>query len=228
MTFTYIFFILMQYVAYIYNYIKKLWDTIFPKYPLEDPLEKNMSCFCRLLNFPPKTFTDYIQIYFYNKESCNNKQNYVIRDIKYIDSYFIANGTFIYHPNENQYIVRKDIKDNSIITSIITSAPEIKKPFHKIMFADYTHPELDDPINFEHILNYCYIGNDLFTPEFIYRYLLYRCYKDEPIPGQKGGIPFDNNYQIIAMDEMANIYYIKPTQYLHIGEKEIQTITVKT
>lgn len=78
-------------------------------------------------------------------------------------------------------------------------APEPPSKSKKtIIYAEYRHPEMDGPIFFTNLSRYSLAGNELFTPEFVLRYLEYNCLG--------GSYIFDNNYSLTIMDSEMGVY----------------------
>lgn len=177
----------------LYNYIASLVRYFFPSNKAIEPENDNWYCLCQFNG--PLHANNYKQTYYTNLFDLTN--NYVVSS----ENLHNTQGTIIYKyktaGDTASYIVQTSLSDNIIHPEDV----EKYKIKQKLIFADYTHPDLNDPISFEHISFYCNEGNVLFTPEFVYRYL---CHSVENIES----IPFDEKYQIVAMDQDTNVYYI--------------------
>ena len=79
----------------------------------------------------------------------------------------------------------------------VSTPPEPSKT--SIIYAEYRHPEMDEPIMFSKLgTRYSLSENELFTPEFVLRYLEYNC--------ARGSFVFDDNYSLTVMDNSMNVY----------------------
>jgi hypothetical protein len=181
---------------------------IFPSNKVVAPSAESWYCYCRFEgdNYTPENYKESYYADFSNAKSA------IYESQRQSPTLSAASGIIIYKfktaAETTNYIVQF-ARDN-IDPATISRASY--KP--AIIFADYTHPDLNDPITFEHISFYCIVGNVLFTPEFVYRYLR------QSVENIKS-VPFDEKYQIVAMNERTDVFYINYDEYMDIaGERK--------
>jgi len=204
---TYFFFLFMKFCQ-LYNFMVKVKLIIFPSHKAVEPSAESWYCYCRFEGgeYTPENYKESYYVDFSNAKSA------IYESQRQSPTLSAASGIIIYKfktaAETNNYIVQF-ARDN-IDPATISRASY--KP--AIIFADYTHPDLNDPITFEHISFYCIVGNVLFTPEFVYRYLR------QSVENIKS-VPFDEKYQIVAMNERTDVFYINYDEYMDIaGERK--------
>jgi hypothetical protein len=204
---TYLFFLFMKFCQ-IYNFMIKIKLIFFPSQKVVEPSAESWYCYCRFEDgkYTPENYKESYYSHFFDVKS------EIYESQRESPTLSPPSGIIIYKfktaAETSNYIVQfaRDNIDPATISRVSY------KP--SIIFADYTHPELDDPITFEHISFYCIVGNVLFTPEFVYRYLR------QSVENIKS-VPFDEKYQIVAMNEKTDVFYINYDEYMDIaGERK--------
>jgi hypothetical protein len=94
-------------------------------------------------------------------------------------------------PKENQ-VIKYDPKESSV----------------EFIFVEYTHPKMYSGIVFDIPKEYFLVGNQLFSPSFIQRYLEL----------QKKHYYFDEDYKLVFVDHLCDKYTIESNQYIEILE----------
>jgi hypothetical protein len=117
---------------------------------------------------------------------------------------------YLYHGAPEGIIVSKNIT--------VASASVVGKrlPQGFIVYAEYNHPELQNPIIFDKINKYLLTGNDLFSAEFILRYLEFYC----------NNFVFDTRYTMTVMDNNIKLYELSYKDYLQMPHTPTGTITL--
>jgi hypothetical protein len=194
-------FLLFVKFCVVYNYFSRAFIYVFPSNKVIEPSTDVWFCLCGFDD------GEYYQEYYS-----------AITDIKEAD----ASGATIIRKHSSGgaagapiYIVKKDS-----ISAPALSYPNLVEDYKvkpKLIFADYTHPDMNDPISLEHIASYCVDGNTLFTPEFVYRYLLHTVEDMEKVP-------FDELYQIVAMDQDTNVYYLDYGDVIQIKDCKLYLV----
>jgi hypothetical protein len=99
----------------------------------------------------------------------------------------------------DHYIVRRGENINPV---------KIKKSKYGFLSVEYLHPKQSEPIILNINKNMFMEGNELFTPEFVLRTLIY----------QNIDYYFDLNYKIRIMDNNINIFEITSDQYIEFTD----------
>jgi len=107
------------------------------------------------------------------------------------------NILFLHNYGSNDPLVKETVMLVKRGNPVNTPNPP-KKSLKKIIYAEYKHAEMNYPVCFTNMERYSLVGNELFTPEFILRYLEYNC--------SGGRYKFDQNYSITIMDNDMTVY----------------------
>lgn len=162
----------------INNYVVKIFPPPLPNRICDD--EKNewySICYIKYDENKPylieKFYKTYEEVKIFIKKNPNLLDNFL-----FLHNYDIKNCV---------------VKKGEIVNDYIN----LEKSKKSILYAEYRHPDMNEPVVFNNINKYCLKGNDLFNPEFILRYLEYNY--------AGGDYVFDNNYSLIIMDTEFNI-----------------------
>jgi hypothetical protein len=164
------------------NDFKKHKYTLEEKYnELEDD---NM--YENFVNYKPLILNSLPQLDLLNVQRCKllfltNAQLYIIKLAEY-------------------YIIRRAENNASV---------DVKKSKYGFLSVEYLHPNQKEPVVLNINKNMCMEGNELFTPEFVLRTLIY----------QNVDYHFDLNYKIRIMDNNINMFELNSSQYIELTEK---------
>lgn len=161
----------------INNYIIKIYPKSLPNRICDENTEWYSVCYIKYDDNKPYLIEKYYKTYEDVKIFINN------------NPFLIKKILFIHNINKDNCVVRKgEITNNNVIKD---------KPLKTIVYAEYRHPEMDEPFIFNNLSRYCLKDNDLFNKEFILRCLEYNCVN--------GDYVFDDNFSLTIMDSEFNI-----------------------
>ena len=119
----------------------------------------------------------------------------------------INNNTSLFLTDAQLIIIK--VVDNYIIRRAENNSPIIiKKSKYGFLSVEYLHPKQKEPIVLNINKNMCMEGNELFTPEFVLRTLLY----------QNVDYYFDLDYKIRIMDNNINMFELNSNQYIEFTD----------
>jgi hypothetical protein len=116
-----------------------------------------------------------------------------------VSSSCITNAKLIIIKVTDQYIIRRAENNNPIA---------IKKSKYGFLSVEYIHPKQKEPIILNISKNMFMEGNELFTPEFVLRTLIY----------QNVDHYFDLDYKIRIMDNNINMFEINSNHYIEFTD----------
>jgi hypothetical protein len=109
---------------------------------------------------------------------------------------------------EKRYIVRRGTINPNILHKFEKSATDI-------IFAEYSDGR--HTVEIQHMHQFSFVGNELFTPEFVMR-----CLEYDGGDGSRAAVEcFSGKYTIIIMDNKMNIYELNETMYIVLGKDEV-------
>jgi len=172
-----------------YNIIRIFFIKFFPPKPpnrIEPPENKEWYLLCYI----DTDGLSLIEKYYDTFDEVNSA--YSIISVENENILFLHNyGTNEESEKETVTLVKKGKPVNT------PNPPE--KSQKRIIYAEYNHSEMNYPVYFPNMERYSLVGNELFTPEFILRYLEYNCLG--------GCYKFDKqNYTMVIMDNDMNVY----------------------
>lgn len=109
--------------------------------------------------------------------------------------------------NEDKYLFRSFPLQTPISKSF--SMKDVVVSEVEFIIAEYTHPKMSKPITLDIPKGYYLVGNELFSPAFVQRYLEL----------QKEYYVFDDQYIINILDHEVNEHKITFDQYIKLDEK---------
>lgn len=175
---------IMWQLCAIYNFLRAYFLIFFPKKipnRIEPPEDKEWFLLCYIASDGVTLIEEYYDTF----KDANNAYSMI--------SHYKTQILFLYNYSINGERLTFVRKGKPIDVSNLP-----KKSKKEIIYAEYRHPKMKEPIFFTDIARYNLVGNELFTSEFVLRYLEYNC------PG--GYYHFDQNYSITIMDNEMNIY----------------------
>lgn len=125
------------------------------------------------------------------------------------------NNLYIYcdatHAPEKRYIVRRGAPINGAAAVL----HKFEKSRAEIIFAEYSDGR--NTVEIQHMHQFSFIGNELFTPEFVMR-----CLEYDGGEGSRAAVDtFSGKYKIILMDNKMNIYELNETMYIVLEKDEV-------
>jgi hypothetical protein len=135
----------------------------------------------------------------YNELTEHSMNEFCESSINYNKSFFLTDAQLIIIKVVDNYIIRRAENNNPLV---------IKKSKYGFLSVEYIHPKQKEPIVLNINKNMCMEGNELFTPEFVLRTLIY----------QNVDYYFDLDYKIRIMDNKINMFELNSSQYIEFTD----------
>ena len=161
---------------------------------------------CKLNKIPPAP-----DRFFENYQILSEEDDYSVAFSNASQS--ISNNTMrengiIVMKNNDWYAVR--LCSSVDIPTVLSGTTSGFRP----MSISYSHPELPESIEIQLHEGFWCIGNELFSPAFMRRYLEY----------QELAFICDEQYSIQIIDSNVNVYNVKPNQYIRVDNENISIL----